>query len=445
LLGLGLRAHGIGRQSLWFDEAATVHIINRPLPRMMELIRSDERTPPAHYLLLHFWVKLFGDSETSVRMPSAIAGTAAIWFLFALTARLANPLAGMIAALLSATSSYQIWYSQEARAYALMLMLGLWSCDLFVRLIETRSARREGAYVIVTALLLYTHLYGIFVILAQHIAYACAGSWSLKRPRHASAGITLTRWILLNVAVLALFSPWIGTAIAWTRSVNAGFWIAPMTPLEIGSAFHLYTGSWWSLGVLIASSIIGIILMPHRKRLILLIALATVPVVIPVIVSWLTHPSFTERYAIIAPAALEALAGIGIAAIGLAFVQVLFIIAFVALAFALPAHMPPKPQWRQAGRYLDSHMRAGDLAVVTRKNATYLYDYYVHRADVRRLGFDGTALPLSLPIEPSSRHIWLVVHSDLLTPAQILDRATWARIDSRRHFRGVDVFELEQR
>src|SRR5437899_1614552 len=88
LLATVLRLWGIGREGLCVDEAATIHIVERPLGRMLELIRSDERTPPLHYLLLHYWIRLFGDSETAIRLPSAIASVGAIWMLYLLVARL---------------------------------------------------------------------------------------------------------------------------------------------------------------------------------------------------------------------------------------------------------------------------------------------------------------------------------------------------------------------
>jgi hypothetical protein len=456
LLAAGLRLRGIGRDSLWFDEAATVHIVTQPLPRMMELIRSDERTPPLHYLILHCWIRLFGDSETSVRLPSAIAGAAAVWFLYALTARLTNPTAGVVAALLLALSRYQIAYSQEARAYSLMLLLALASCDLFARLLRRRTPGTEAAYVVVTALLLYAHLYGVFTILAQHVAFAAELWRRRRRDRRDDAGageagaertdepLSLRRWVLLNLAVLALFSPWVPTAIAWTRSVNTGFWVKPMTPAEIGHAFRLYTGSAAALVLLILLAGFGVARARRRDRLTLLIALATLPVVVPVIVSSLGKPTFTDRYGIVAPAGLYALAGAGVAAVGVQFVQVACVAALGAITFTARPALMPKPQWREAGRYLNQHLRGGDVAVITRKNATYLYDYYVHRPDVRRIGFDSLSLPLSLPLDPPGRHVWLIVHSDRTKPEQILDRATWAAIVSERHFRYVDIYELKE-
>src|SRR5213079_2974798 len=115
-----------------------------------------------------------------------------------------------------------------------MLVLALWSCELFVRLMEKRTRRREVAYVLVTSALMYTHLYGVFAILAQHVAF----------PLDARRAFPPLRWLLLNVAVAALFGPWIPTTLQWTRFVNSAFWTPPMTPAHIADIYHLYAGSW---------------------------------------------------------------------------------------------------------------------------------------------------------------------------------------------------------
>src|SRR5213078_3841336 len=113
----------------------------------------------------------FGDAEGMLRLPSAIFGTAAVGMLFLLSRRLFGATAGLVAAGLLALSPFHIAYSQEARAYALFVLLSIASCDLFVRLLERKSPRLEVLYIIVSALMLYTHLYGIFTIAAQQIAF----------------------------------------------------------------------------------------------------------------------------------------------------------------------------------------------------------------------------------------------------------------------------------
>jgi hypothetical protein len=454
LLAAGVRLHDIGRQSLWFDEAATVHIIRQPLGRMFELIESDERTPPLHYLLLHFWIQLFGDSEISLRLPSAIAGVAAVFVLYRLVRALLGPGAGLVAGYIFAIDRYQIAYSQEARAYELMVLAGLVSTCLFVRIMRQRASRApapalapaQAAYAVVTALLLYCHLYGIFVLAAHHVA------WALERLRRRPAlsprrsarprrsALSPGRWALLNLAVLALFSPWIRISIRWARDVQQSFWIPPVHPLDLWMTYRAYAGSTAMLILLAGAALMGLRRAARRGALALLASLALLPVVVPIAVSILTRPTFTPRYGLIASAGW-----IGVAAGGIMTLRNLPLRAGTLAAitfFAAVATLPPvdKPPWRQAGAWLERHMKSTDIAVISRKNTTYLYDYYVHRADVRRFGFDGSAIPVTLPLPPG-QHVWLILQANVEPRAAILARGGWKVLNSNA-FDGVEILEL---
>ncbi len=114
----------------------------------------------------------------------------------------------------------------------------------------------------------------------------------------------------------------------------------------------------------------------------------------------------------------------------------------VLLAISLfPTERPdPKPQWREAGAYLNQHMRPGDFAAVNRKGATNEYDYYVHRPDVRRIGFDASALPVPQPLD-DGKHIWLVLYTCDLPPRLLIQRGNW-RVLRQKMFREVLIFEL---
>jgi uncharacterized membrane protein len=467
ILAAALRVHHIGERSLWFDEAATVHIVGQPIGKMLDLIRSDERTPPLHYFILWGWTRVFGNSEVSVRLPSAIAGTAAVGILYLLVRRLFAWKTGTIAALLLAAARYQIDYSQEARAYSLMLMLALASCYLFVRLMEKPTPRLETAYVVVTALLLWAHLYGVFAILAQHVAFLAwsplplwervrvrgdradfEGDISLSGvctaapspPPSPTRGEGVGRWLLLNIAVIALFSPWLPTAITWTRYISSSFWTPPMTPMQIARTYELYAGSWIALALLLLLSAVGVARRWDRRAMPLLLGLLLLPVLIPSIVGALSRPSFTDRYAIFAAAGLCALAAAGIEALRWTWLRIAYIAAVCILAFAGRAHVFEKPDWRRAGEYLTASMRPTDAAVINRKNHRYLYEYYVRRPDVRLTGFDGPALPLTLPL-PARKHIWLIASDSGFPPSQMLARAPW-NVLSRRSFGPIEIFEL---
>src|SRR5437899_1954089 len=70
-------------------------------------VRADTH-PPLYFLLLHFWIRLFGESDLALRSLSALFGVLALPVIFAAAARLAGRRVGVLAALFSALSPWQI-------------------------------------------------------------------------------------------------------------------------------------------------------------------------------------------------------------------------------------------------------------------------------------------------------------------------------------------------
>ncbi|HVY55961.1 MAG TPA: glycosyltransferase family 39 protein, partial [Thermodesulfobacteriota bacterium] len=137
LLGLGLRIYGLGTESLWYDEAVSVSASRLGIADQItwNLSHSDNN-PPLYYSILHCWVSLFGDSEFSVRFPSAIFGSLSILAIYAIGNLLFGRKTGLIAALILATSVFHVWFSQEARAYTLLTLFTLLSFYYFLRLVS---------------------------------------------------------------------------------------------------------------------------------------------------------------------------------------------------------------------------------------------------------------------------------------------------------------------
>ena len=108
LLASFLRLRALGHDSLWGDEICTVWLAKMSL---VDLIKGNivyENIPPLHHLIVHFWIKLFGDSEFSVRMPSALAGIAGVWMTYVLARRLTGSRVALAAAFLMAVSPVHI-------------------------------------------------------------------------------------------------------------------------------------------------------------------------------------------------------------------------------------------------------------------------------------------------------------------------------------------------
>ena len=164
LLGAVLRFSTLSAQSYWADESMTVRLVRSPFHTMLSGVRQLESTPPLYYALGWGWSRLFGTSEAGLRSLSALIGTLTIPVLFAAGSALAGRRVGLVAAALAATSPYLVWYSQEARAYALLVLLGAASLALWVRVLDRPRTAWLAAWAVTSALAVWAHYFAGFLV-----------------------------------------------------------------------------------------------------------------------------------------------------------------------------------------------------------------------------------------------------------------------------------------
>src|SRR4051812_21488246 len=87
VLAAVVRLRGIGYESLWGDEALSWLIARMSLPELIRHVIWWEQIPPLHHLLLWMWIRVFGVSEISLRMPSALAGIAGVVAMYVFVRR----------------------------------------------------------------------------------------------------------------------------------------------------------------------------------------------------------------------------------------------------------------------------------------------------------------------------------------------------------------------
>jgi uncharacterized membrane protein len=122
VLGLALRLWRLGAPSLWNDELFTRYYAAAGLRFLWTTGFGIETTPPTYYTLLMGWMKLAGTSEFALRLPSVIASTLAIPLVGLLGRDAGGWGCGLLAALIFAVCPMELYYAQEARAYAFMLL-----------------------------------------------------------------------------------------------------------------------------------------------------------------------------------------------------------------------------------------------------------------------------------------------------------------------------------
>jgi 4-amino-4-deoxy-L-arabinose transferase-like glycosyltransferase len=180
--GAALRFATLGVQSFWLDEAATVDLVRKGFGDMLSGVSAGESTPPLYYIVAWVWAKVFGTDEVALRSLSAVIGTATIPLAFALGRRVAGRTAGLVAAALCAFNPLLVWYSQEARSYALLVLLSGLTLLAMLDALERPDRRRLGLWALAATAALATHYFAGFLIAAE-------AAWLLYRsPARARVG-----------------------------------------------------------------------------------------------------------------------------------------------------------------------------------------------------------------------------------------------------------------
>ncbi len=405
-LGASLRFPYLSRESLWYDEAYSVYWAQRSL-----LGEPSDVNPPFYNALLHFWMQFFGTTEAAARSLSALFGMASLYLIYRVGTTLFDQKVGLIAAFLSSFSLFYIEYSLEARSYSLLLMLSLLSYLHFIRITQGGKKRSSLVfYVMSNTLLVYSHVFGLFILASQMIYLA------LFRRRDISLHFAA------NAVTLALFLPWLSglfsgdrlAAVAWLQeptlerllftlkaylgnlnAVVATYAGKPeLVPFQ-GSLFYLFL----LMSLLGLSSLVrladsspeaddarprrtqGIVSWEKVPEVSLLLVWLVLPILLPFIISKLFMPIYTLRYTIGASPALYILAALGIcrwkrAAVALSISGLFLFLSFPALNY-YHTH-PHKEQWRETALLLEKNAKEGDAVVVNCDGPAYLppLEYY---------------------------------------------------------------------
>lgn len=200
IIGLLLRLKFLAKMgSFCFDEMASITIANFDFPKILEYF-AIENNPPLHFLYLHFWIKIFGDGETVVRISSLIFGLLAIPLTYLVGKEIFSKKTGLIAAIFSTISFWQIYYSVEARMYPMFLFLSLTSIYFFWKTLKENKKKFKFFYFISSFLLIYTHLFGWLVIIFQNLFFFIYRKY--YKP-------TKSFFYKANLALIAIFSVWL--------------------------------------------------------------------------------------------------------------------------------------------------------------------------------------------------------------------------------------------
>lgn len=213
IVGIALRLPGLTSKPLWYDEAFSLLLASQDLPAILRGTMADVH-PPGYYLLLHFWLQLFGSSALSGRLFSLACGIGVILLGYSLALRWVSPRMASAAAWALALSPFQVHYAQEIRMYALLALLLLGATVLLWDSLQFKDEWRWISLTLLVALAQYTHNLALFYLLPLILVPMLKRQWS--------------RWLTCLLAVLGalvLYLPWGYQVIQQLTDVDAAYWI----------------------------------------------------------------------------------------------------------------------------------------------------------------------------------------------------------------------------
>lgn len=459
VLAATLRLAHAGVESLWFDEAFTV-IASRMGPALLLRGEADPVLPPFYFLALHFWQSAVGESEVAVRALSALCSLLAVAVAYRLAARLFGRRASLWMAGLMAVSPFQVYYAQEARPYALIVLLSAGLLWVFAEMLARPTWLMRGGYVVLASLGLYTHYFFGLVLAAMHLWAA------LYRRRWA-----FWRCLLIGdgCAVL-LFLPHLGTALSRAQTVTGGFWVERPSALAVLKTFDflLFAGTTptWLVplalfGTLGLTAVVGFDLARYSRHarwcvpgVALVLSVIVLPIVVVFVVSRLGSSIYLDRsFALLSPAYLSLLAG-GLVirprrSPALVLAALLGLVAVISLAHFYFWPDGAKPHFRQAGEFLAEHARPGDVLLNLHDSTYFSLRYYAPQVESYILQNEQPwLLPEAWPrfgthvtedwvsARPTDARLWVAIEPRLFDARQ---QASLASLD--REWRRLAQFE----
>jgi hypothetical protein len=340
LAGLVLRCYALGHRGLWWDEACLWSEaftrnaayqeapLNTWLTRLtMELVRRDDT------LALHLPALLFG----TLHIPAA----------FLLGRALAGRAAGLTCALFVTFSPPLLFFAQEARPYALLILLTTLQLMVAVLLLDEFTWRRLGALALLTSAAIATHLLALpFSLGLGALATAVLVTRRLRGDARAPTTRQLLAFVLVGAAALALGASWtllrpsmspvMGGRyefgpLFFVRFVleNATTFAARMTSMPRPLSARDAIAAAWAAG-----AVAGIVVLAWRGRLPAALLLVAAPLALLVSLYYeLGEKSvwIWSRYATPATVPLYALAAVGVSASRRAWLTALLALGLTAL------------------------------------------------------------------------------------------------------------------
>ena len=385
-LGLFLRLISLN-QSFWIDEATSV-LTARDLSfsEIITKFSPGDFHPPLYYILLKVWQAFFGTGEVGVRLLSVLAGVATIYIVFLIGNYLLGRKVAIIASVFLATSPLHIYYSQEARMYALSTLFVVLSVYFFLNLQKSHSLLNWLAFSLSLPLIIFTDYVSAFIIPVF---------WVLGK---AKKRIPLKRLLLAHIPLILAILAWLPilrSQLLSGLSLKTTFpgWWSILGGISIKEVFlvpvkfmlgriSFVNKKLYALAISLAGLIFGLLMVKatqlHKKLRIVWFWLLA-PILICILVSLKIPVFYYFRFIFILPAFYLILAS-GVTRLRLpwktlAIGLVIGINLSASLAYLANSRFH-REDWRSLVNFVDTHSTKNSIVIFVADSQMEAYNYY---------------------------------------------------------------------
>lgn len=284
-------------QSVWYDEAYTLAMLQHSFPEIWKITAADVH-PPLYYFLLKIVSAPFGYSICFTKIFSIIP------FLLILAIgglhlrTLFDARTALLFMALFLTFPYLMTYAVEIRMYSLA------SLFVFLNALYALRIWRDGSwldwviYAISGTCAAYTHY---FAMVSAGIIYGLLLFAVIAKKRSL-----LLRWILASALTILLYLPWLTCFVSQLAyKATHEYWIKPLTLRSVAdSVWSLFSskgiyGFTAYVFMCYAAAFLRLLLRRNRSEIFLMLSALAVPVctaLVGITVSVIVRPVFIIRY-----------------------------------------------------------------------------------------------------------------------------------------------------
>lgn len=280
-------------QSVWRDEAYSILAARQPLFHFLSSLTFE---PPLYYILLHFWIKVFGTSEIATRSLSLLGFLIAVSVIVVWSEkRFGKHFLSWITPVTFLLNPMLLYYAFEVRAYG-------WFMAFIALAMYGYLEKKWIIFTTATLLGFYTHVYMIFFPVVTTLHFL------ITEYRYFSLTNLTKNLYMRSIALMALgMSPWFLLSAGNVSKLSSS-WYFPvdfhLVMSVLGNMFIGYEGTpwylwrWTSYGSLILVSLMAILLFlkNQKKTNLFILLLIIVPLTIVLGFSFLVKPMFVNRY-----------------------------------------------------------------------------------------------------------------------------------------------------